>query len=110
MRGIVSAPLFLRLGARMRAPEGTAIGSLKRVLINNITSSGASRLPSIIAGIAGHPVEDIKISNVFLEQIGGGDAVMAALVPPENAKNYPEPDMFGALPASGFFIRHARNI
>ena len=35
---------------------------------------------------------------------------MAALVPPEREEAYPEPSMFGPLPAQAFFIRHARNI
>jgi len=110
MRGITSAPLFLRLGRRMRGPAGTPIGSIKRVLIDNITSSGASLLPSIIAGVAGHPVEDIKISNLFLQQLGGGDAASALVQVPAKEDAYPEPGMFGALPATGFFVRQAQNL
>ena len=34
-------------------------------------------LPSIVAGIADHPVEDVKISNVYLEQVGGGGPELA---------------------------------
>lgn len=110
MRGITSAPLFLRLGRRMRGPAGVPIGVLRRVLIDNITSSGASQLPSILAGVEGHPVEDVKISNIYFEQLGGGDAAMAAIDPPAKEDQYPEPGMFGALPATGMFIRHARNV
>jgi polygalacturonase len=86
------------------------VGVLRRVLISNITSSGSSPLPSILAGVEGHPVEDIKISDVFLSQVGGGDAALAGINPPAEEQKYPEPKMFGALPASGFFIRHARNV
>ncbi|HEU0066969.1 MAG TPA: glycoside hydrolase family 28 protein [Sphingomonas sp.] len=110
MRGVTTAPIFLRLGARLRGPAGTVPGSLKRILIDGITSSAAAPMPSIIAGIAGHPVEDVKIANVFLQQVGGGDAAMAAIDPPANEAGYPEPDMFGPLPACGLFVRHARNI
>ena len=35
---------------------------------------------------------------------------MAAIEPPERVETYPEPVMFGTLPAQGFFIRHARNV
>jgi len=35
---------------------------------------------------------------------------MAGLQPPEREKEYPEPTMFGALPATGFFVRHVRNL
>src|SRR5207302_7345331 len=41
MRDIISCPIFLRLGARLRGPKGTAnqstvVGTLKRVLISNL--------------------------------------------------------------------------
>jgi polygalacturonase len=94
----------------MRGPEGVPIGTLKRILIENITSHNSARLPSIIAGIEGHPVEDVKISNVYFHQVGGADAAAAAVQPPANEQGYPEPGMFGGLPATGFFIRHARNV
>src|SRR5262249_54768443 len=93
-----------------RGPEGTPVGTLKRILISNITSSNSSSLPSIIAGLADHPVEDVKISDVFLQQAGGGSAELAQRQPPEEEAKYPEPSMFGDLPASGFFVRHARNV
>lgn len=110
MRGLVTAPIFLRLGRRMRGPAGTPVGSFKRVLIDNIACSGPNTFPVNIAGVAGHPVEDVKISNLFFEQAGGGDAAMAALNPPANEEKYPDPNMFGPLPATGFFIRNAKNI
>lgn len=110
MRNCVSAPLFLRLGRRMRGPAGVPIGKLRRVLIQNITSYNSARLPSILAGIEGNPVEDIKISDVYFQQIGGADAAAAAVQPPANEASYPEPGMFGGLPATGFFVRHARNV
>ena len=34
MRDIVNAPIFLRLGARMRSPEGTPIGTMKRIPVS----------------------------------------------------------------------------
>jgi polygalacturonase len=111
MRGVVHSPIFLRLGARMRGPHGVERGVMRRILLSNITSSGAvSEYPSIIAGLADAPIEDIKISDIYLHQLGGGTAEWAARTPPEAAKSYPEADMFGTLPASGFFIRHARNL
>jgi hypothetical protein len=35
---------------------------------------------------------------------------MAALNPPEAADVYPDPDMFGDIPASGFFLRDVNNV
>lgn len=110
LRGTANCPLFLRLGRRMRGPAGVPIGTLKRVIISNITSYDSSPLPSIIAGVQDHPVEDVKISDVLLQQVGGGSAELARRVPPLEEASYPEPTMFGALPATGFFIRHARNV
>ncbi|HVZ30397.1 MAG TPA: glycoside hydrolase family 28 protein [Asticcacaulis sp.] len=110
MRNLSSTPLFLRLGRRMRGPKDIPIGVLKRVTINNITSSGSTKMPSIIAGVDGHPVEDVQISNIYFEQVGGGDAANAAIVPPALEDKYPEPGMFGPLPATGFFIRNAKNV
>ncbi|MDR3751799.1 MAG: glycoside hydrolase family 28 protein [Terracidiphilus sp.] len=110
MRDIRSAPMFLRLGTRMRGPSDAKPGVLRRVILSNITSSGSSQLPSILSGVPGHCIEDIKISDVILEQVGGGTAEMAALQPAEKADAYPDPHMFGDLPATGFFARHVRNL
>jgi polygalacturonase len=111
MRGVVHSPLFLRLGARMRGPQGMAPGVLRRVLISNIVSSNAvAEYPSIISGVPGSYIEDVKISDVYLQQLGGGTKEWAALNPPEKETGYPEASMFGTLPARGFFIRHARNV
>ena len=111
MREMVHSPIFLRLGARMRGPEGVKPGVLKRVILSNIVSSNAvAEYPSIICGIPGSLIEDIKISDVYLHQLGGGTKEWAALEPPEKENGYPEATMFGTLPARGFFLRHARNL
>ena len=111
MRDIRNSPLFLRLGTRMRGPQGVPVGTLKRVIMSNITSYGAvTELPSIISGVPGHFIEDIKINDVYFHQLGGGTKDMAGLQPEEKADGYPEPRMFGTLPAHGFFIRHVKNI
>ncbi|PYT84610.1 MAG: exo-poly-alpha-D-galacturonosidase [Acidobacteria bacterium] len=112
MRDISGSPIFLRLGARMRGPQGTPVGALHRVILSNIVSYNApGPLPAIISGIPGHVIEDIKISNVYLQHRGGGTKKMVAIEPPENENKYPDPHMFGPeLPAHGFFIRHAKNL
>ena len=110
MRGIVDAPIFLRLGRRMRGPVGRPIGTLRRIHIDNVVSAGATMLPSVIAGLADHPIEDVSISDSHFRHVGGAPAAMAALRPAENALGYPEATMFGDLPATGFFVRHARGL
>ncbi len=64
----------------------------------------------MISGIPEHPITDLKISNIYLHHQGGGTAEMAALQPPEKETEYPDPHMFGPLPANGFYIRHVNNI
>jgi polygalacturonase len=80
-------------------------------LVNNLVSSNAvAEYPSIISGIPGTLIEDIKISDLYLQQVGGGTKEWAQIDPPEKEKGYPESTMFGRLPARGFFLRHARNL
>jgi polygalacturonase len=111
MRDIRNAPIFLRLGARARGPGNIPVGTLKQVLISNVTCHGPlNEMPSIISGIPGHAIEDIKISDCSFVHRGGGTADMAALVPAERPDDYPEPAQFGPLPAQHFYLRHVRNI
>ncbi len=111
MREIYDAPIFIRLGSRMRGPAGAAIGTIRRVLISNVVCSGAaSTICSIITGIPAHPIEDVHLSNIILEHKGGGTREQASLRVPEKESEYPDPDMFGPMPAHGFFVRHVRGI
>ena len=111
MKDIQGAPFFLRLGARMRGPEGTSFGVLRRVNISNVIVYSANpKYCSIIAGIPGHPVEDIILSNILIRVKGGAPAEQALTQVEEHIKSYPDPQEFGAMPAYGFFIRHAKNI
>jgi polygalacturonase len=107
----VQMPFFLRLGARMRGPAGLAIGTMRRVSISNVIAHNADpRYPSTIAGIPGHNVADIRLSNIRHHMVGGLTPADAVADPPELENAYPEPTMFGTLPAFGFFIRHASGI
>jgi polygalacturonase len=113
MRDVVSAPLFWRLGARLRGPkESTKIGTLQRILVDNLVSyNTVPHISSILSGIAGSPIRDIKISNVYIQHQGGGSADDAKIVMPENADKYPDPGMFGPqTPSQGFFLRHITNL
>src|SRR6185369_11098971 len=99
MRDITTAPIFIRLGSRQRAPDGTAIGAIRRVNISNVVVSNAeSQYASIVAGLAGQDIEDVKLSNVRIHYKGGGTKQDAAREVTENEKSYPEPSMFGIIP------------
>ena len=111
MRDIVNAPIFLRLGARMRSPQGTPVGTMKRILISHVNVFNAdSRYSSIISGIPGPLIEDVTLRDIHIYHQGGYTEADGLLTPPEQEKVYPEPWMFGTIPAKGFYIRHARNI
>ena len=111
MRDIRNAPIFLRLGARMRGPAGGAVGTMRRVIISGVTCEGRQNaMPAIIAGLPGHPVEDVSLRDIYLLQKGGGAAALATVAPPEEASRYPEPGLFAPLPAQGLFVRHARDL
>ncbi|PYS69099.1 MAG: exo-poly-alpha-D-galacturonosidase, partial [Acidobacteria bacterium] len=111
MRDVVNSPIFLRLGSRMRGPTGTPVGQLRRIQISNVVAYDVEpRFASIISGTPGHYIEDVKLSNIRIFYKGGGTADQAAVSPPEKETNYPEPSMFGTLPAYGFFIRHVKGI
>ncbi|CAN5339010.1 glycoside hydrolase family 28 protein [soil metagenome] len=133
MREVSNAPFFLRLASRMRGPAGTPIGKLRRVTISNVNVYDADpRYASIIAGIPYHPVEDVRFSNIRIMYRGGLSLAQAASQPvemvntffrppggtgpreayavPEREAMYPEPSLFGVLPAYGFYVRHASGV
>ena len=112
MKDIVNAPLYLRLGARMRGPEGTPIGTLRRVMISNINVYNAnSDFASIISGVPGGAIEDIQLNDIHIwyRQMDSAIAKIPLTVP-ENEKTYPEPARMGVMPAYGFYIRHVNGI
>ncbi|HWG57475.1 MAG TPA: glycoside hydrolase family 28 protein [Candidatus Acidoferrales bacterium] len=111
MSEITSAPIFMRLGSRMRGPKGVPVGQLRRVQISNIVcSNSAYRFGSIISGIPGHEIEDVKLSGIHIQHWGGGTAADAAIQPRERENAYPEPDMFGTMPSQGFYVRHVKGL
>ena len=134
MRNLCNASIFLRIGNRARSPAGTPIGAIRGVSIGHVVATDVdARYPVIIAGLPGHPVENVRLSDIRIVSRGGlslDDVAKqpAALVntfflrgpglagprdpfsPPEQAKAYPEPSMFGLLPAYGIYVRHASGL
>ena len=134
MRDVSNSPIFIRLGSRMRAPEGTSPGSIRRVSISNLVAYDADpRYGSIISGVPGNDIADVSLSDIRIWYRGGLNLEQVAKQPadlvntfffrgsggvpprepfdtPEREKEYPEPSMFGMMPAYGFFIRHTSGI
>ncbi|MDO6430956.1 glycosyl hydrolase family 28 protein [Flavitalea sp. BT771] len=124
--------IFLRLGRRnRRAPAG----KLRRVYIGNVhvevpagkpdkgyemegppVDEPHNIFPASITGLPDHPVEDVTLEDITVIYPGGASKDTAYRCPdslylvPEREEAYPEFSMFGELPASGLFVRHAKGL
>jgi polygalacturonase len=109
MRNMVGPPIFVRLGGRLRGPAPVNPGEIRRISFQQIDCVSASSDDcSILAGIPGHPVKDIVVSNLRIQHQGPGQLRTGEI--PEQIAAYPEPNMFGDTPAQGFYLRHAQHI
>ncbi len=126
----VTAPVFFRIGNRGQdfgfqdVAKPRPVGMLRNVQVTGIQASltrtatlerrgrvwsPLSGCTMIVAGLPGHPVENVTLCDFQVVMPGGGTAEHAARSDvPELEARYPENDMFGVLPAWGFYIRHAR--
>ena len=110
MRDIGNAPIFVRLGARLRGPNPIAVGTARRIKIDNVVAHNvANQAGILIAGLADHPIEDLSLSNIFIDYAGGGTKEQGERVVEEYEKEYPEPGRFGTLPSWGLWVRHVKN-
>ncbi len=125
MRDTIDAPLFLRLNRRNRGPQDTMRpGTLRRVLISNLVSHNSfASTASILSGVPGNLIEDIKLSNCYFGHkglptnalTGWGDQSKPMpdwrnIAVPELESDYPELLRFGPTPSNAFFIRHLKNL
>ena len=125
MNDICNSPLYIRLGDRMRAPEGFQRSKVSDIRIRNVHVTDAdSRYACLIAGGEGHPVRDVRIKNLYVQFRGGLTMkdveeqrgrnpffIPEARRPGQLGEaNYPEPSAHGIQPAWGFSISHAEDI
>lgn len=108
------APVFIRLGNRARSYKKDVIinhiGTLGDISISNVRIKNSGKTGSSITGQPGFPLGNIRLSNIVMELNGGGTTEDFQKEVEEKAQDYPDGDMFGTLPAYGFYIRHATNI
>jgi len=110
-------PIFIRHHTR-HEPEDPKGTYLRNILIENVSGSCDSRIASSITGVpadGGRPARrpsDITLRNISLSVPGGGTEKDAAAQVPEKDGRYPEAHMFNsmALPAYGFYVRHADRV
>lgn len=136
MREVSNSPIFLRLGHRARGPAGTPVGAIRRVKISHVVADDVDgRFPVLLAGLPDHPIEDLTLSDIHVVSRGGITPEQVAQQPaelvnafftrgtepglagprdpfavPERVTAYPEPCMFGLLPASGLYARHTARL
>jgi polygalacturonase len=102
-------PFFIRLGNRGWGQNPPIPGTLEDVAISDLAATGALTTSSI-AGIPGHLINNVRLKNISISSDEGGTTAWADRSIPEMENAYPESRMFGKLPASGLYCRHARNI
>ncbi|MBO4607931.1 MAG: glycoside hydrolase, partial [Prevotella sp.] len=106
------APIFVRLGncgntfdQKVTRPRRS---SIKNITIQNVDVKNAGSTGCSITGIPGQKVENVHLSNITIRQDGGMPKVAA---PQDNKESaYPEATMWGTLPATGFFVKNAKNV
>lgn len=118
MHDICNSPIYIRLGDRMRAPEGFSHSSLNNVRINNVKVTDADcRYACLLIGMEGRPLRNISISDMTVEYRGG--VTMDDYREQRGANHffrnvgeatYPEPSAHGIQPAWGWSLQHIENI
>lgn len=107
MRDVMNAPIFIRLGGRLRAPGAEKAGTARGITISNVVAHHVAPEHGIfVAGLPGHPVRDVLLSGIQLHSRGGGTDADRRRIVPEMVRDYPEPMLFGTLPAWGIYARH----
>ena len=122
----VGTPLFIVLCNRGRGPGITEKGIVKNIHINNLTAYGPYEpweacihdyfhldtlqepeiFTSSITGLCEQKIENVTLSNIYIEVPGGEEDDMKNIVVPENESLYPENLIYGKLPAYGLYCRH----
>ncbi len=110
-----ASPIYMLITDRLRTGEpGVKTGTIRNVHIMNVTATDCQPgrqgpvYPSTISGRPESSLENITLENVSITYKGGGSKEDADVIPP-----YPRdysPRSLGPRPASGFYIRHVKNL
>ena len=125
MHDICNSPIYIRLGDRMRAPQGFHPSEAHHIRIRRVRVTDAdSRYACLIAGLPDHPVHHVRISDLSVQYRGGitlDDYRQQRGANPffyaparrrsdRGVRAYPEPSAHGIQPAWGFSISHVHHI
>lgn len=100
--------IFIRLENRKR-PHDYPKHGIRNVNIENVQATEAL-LASSITGLPGMNVQDVTLSHVRVQNVLPGRSDWVKRPVPEKESAYPEARMFGMLPATGLYVRHAQNL
>ncbi|WP_433786394.1 glycoside hydrolase family 28 protein [Actinomycetospora sp. CA-101289] len=118
----VAAPIAIRRGRRgfdfgfREVERPRPVGALRGVSVRGVraTMPADARRDGhtmSIAGLPGHPVEDVVLADLDITFPGGGTPDEARPTGiPEQESAYPEHTMFGVLPAHALWVRHAARV
>ncbi len=128
----VTCPIFMVLGKRMRAPEGTPVGSIKNITLSNIFADNNNEryksidfwYPSIsegseyqtnncitsnIVNMTENVFENVTLSNIHLKVLGGKKLSESGFT--ANPTGYADGAMFGdVLPSYGLYVKGVKNV
>ncbi len=97
--------IFVILGKRGNPPS---VGSIENVSFTDVTGDTKHAWGSAISGTelgsTVYAIHNLSFDNVHVTNSGGIKSVPAA--PPEYAGQYPDPNLWGNLPAFGYYFRH----
>lgn len=122
--------------ASVTLPEGTPVGWMKNVTIENLyceipankpdegySTPGPEEgyphniFPSSISGLENQPIENVTLRNIEIVFPGGGSDKIAKAtlenlgqIMDSRSRSYPEFTMYGELPAWGLVVRHVNGI
>jgi hypothetical protein len=126
----VANPIFIYLSDRLRAPEGTNMGSISDVNISNVYAdvndkefksidswypdikpgsdygTNTSYTSIIMSTSADNKISNVSLSNVILNVLGGGKKVETVL---PDSKDYPESSKF-VLPCYGLYAKNVKGL
>lgn len=110
-----SSPFYLIIGKRGERPANDVqkIGSIQNILFEDISGAdlkyniGSPISGSILNGVE-YPLKNIVFRRVNIAFKGGSSSIPGT--PPEMGTQYPECNLWGNMPAYGYFLRHIDNV
>ena len=117
MDDICNSPIYLRVGNRMRAPEGTPPSKMRNISIRRLRATNCdSRYAILMVGLKGNSIENVTLEDIDIEFRGGltyEDVTQqrgANEFFTKRMKGYPEPSAHGIQTAWGMSLSFVSGI